>query len=275
MKKSAGLINDVKERSDQKKSEILRKEEVKQIEQAQQHLVRLRQRTEKLLAAYRNETTHVMATSKEFIAPSDNGDVGELSASIEEVLQEIHKFKTEIDDEEEIRRVLFRRIRRLIFAAVVVLAAFGAVGFLIVSNSRSSTDSSNVNDGSIGDLSFTDLLSQDQERLAQALNCTRIKPFAVGAPATSGFTCSSDSRSEFTLSVFLYAPGQEDHQNRTRRACEKAKELMRQTVYVLRKEGIFVYSTALEAVETSVVAPLFTAFDSASCTEISSNEVTP
>lgn len=271
-KKSEGLISDAKEQGNQKKSRILMKEEVKQVEQAQQHLVQVRQRTEKLLATYRNANTDFTTTNKERVAPSDSGDVTELSASIETAIQELRKLKVEIDDEEQIRRALLRRIRKLVLSAVVVITAFGGAGFLVVNNSA---DFGNVNKDSIAtsgavasDLAIADLLSQDAGRIAQALNCPSIDPFAVGAPATSGFTCNSDGRSVFPLSVFVYAPSQEVPAERQTRACEKALEIGQPTVYVIQKEGIFVYTTAIQAVEASAAAPFFRALESQTCNEI-------
>lgn len=282
VKKSRSLISDAQEQGNQKKSRILMKEEVKQVEQEQQHLVQVRQRTEKLLATYRNNNADFTATSNELVAPSDNGDVGELSASIETAIQELRKLKVEIDDEEQIRRALLRRIRKLVLSAVVVIAAFGGTGFLVVNNSGDSADEvevsadfGDVNEDSIAtseavapDLAIADLLSQDARRIAQALNCTGIDAFPVGAPATSGFTCNSDGRSAFPLSVFLYAPGQEVPAGRQTRACEKALEVGRPTVYVIQEEGIFVFTTVIQAVEASAAAPFFRALESRTCKEI-------
>lgn len=282
LKNSEGLISDAKKQGNQKKSRILMKEQVKQVEQAQQHLVQVRQRTEKLLATYRNANTDFTTTSKEPVAPSDSGDVGELSASIETAIQELRKLKVEIDDEEQIRRALLRRIRKLVLSAVVVITAFGGAGFLVVNNSGDSADEvevsadfGNVNEDSIAtsgavasDLAIADLLSRDAGRIAQALNCRGIDPFAVKAPATSGFTCNSDGRSVFPLSIFVYAPDQEVPAERQTRACEKALELGQPTVYVIQKEGIFVYTTSIQAVEASAAAPFFRALESQTCNEI-------
>jgi len=128
------------------------------------------------------------------------------------------------------------------------------------------TDSS-VGDSATAGTGATALLGGDAETIAGTLNCSAMQPFDVAPPARSGFVCASQGRSTHPLTVFVYDQGMAAQASNVRiqRACEKAHSVGRTAVYVLSTEGLFVYTTSLDAVQASDVPDLFIELDSQAC----------
>jgi len=110
-------------------------------------------------------------------------------------------------------------------------------------------------------------ISADPANLLTSLNCSSMKPFDSESPARSGFVCASQGRAAHPITVFIYASGAAEavRQDRTTRACEKARLAGKPATYVLTTDEIFVWTTSSSAVEASNVSEQFTRLDSLSC----------
>ena len=110
-------------------------------------------------------------------------------------------------------------------------------------------------------------ISADPTSLLTSLNCSSMKVFDYAQPARNGFVCASQGRAAHPITVFIYDTGAAEavRQDRTTRACEKARQAGKPATYVLTTDELFVWTTSSSAVEASGVSENFTRLDSLSC----------
>jgi hypothetical protein len=110
-------------------------------------------------------------------------------------------------------------------------------------------------------------ISADSASLLTSLNCSSMKVFDYAPPARSGFVCASQGRPAHPITVFIYDAGAAEtvRQERTTRACEKARLAGRPATYVLTTDELFVWTTSSSAVEASDVSKQFIKLDSSFC----------
>lgn len=110
-------------------------------------------------------------------------------------------------------------------------------------------------------------ISADPASLLTSLNCSSMEVFDYARPARNGFVCASQGRAAHPITVFIYDAGVAEtvRQDRTTRACERARQAGRPATYVLTTDELFVWTTSSSAVEASGVSEQFTKLDSRSC----------
>jgi hypothetical protein len=110
-------------------------------------------------------------------------------------------------------------------------------------------------------------ISADPASLLTSLNCSSREVFDYARPARNGFVCASQGRPAHPITVFIYDAGAAEtvRQERTNRACEKARQAGRPATYVLTTDELFVWTTSSSAVEASDVSEQFIKLDSRIC----------